>query len=367
MSDKGEGEEGKQAEKPEVRERPNPEQDLTTFLDDEQCADFTLLVSSITERMRESILANFDPSAGLNRDLLGDSSKSEDEKILNPDLDLSNVDVGAYDAEKKKLAEREKSLSEPKLKKLKEDSLQNYDQWRRAVVTRSAEAVHSKQDIEKLIAESAKSDGASLLSSQTQEQKGSLTTDKVERSAPKLEDVFPRVKTPLTKLSMKNRTLVLHSVLLLLISLENYSARSRVLLLFLASSLKLGLRALGAEEEKVAKGLLESAQQINADEEAQNKVAASEKSRKWKMAAATAAGAAVIGVSGGLAAPMIASGVGAMMGGLGLGATAAAGCESQSVDLGDRTTLANVADQISEVLREAHTSLARCSELMVGK
>ncbi|MCJ1476777.1 hypothetical protein MMC13_005446 [Lambiella insularis] len=325
MSEKGEGEEEKQAEKPETPEKIEPEQDLTTFLDDVQCADFTLLISTITERMRQSILSNFDPSAGLNKDLIGDSSKSEDEKILNPDLDLSNVDVGAYDAEKKKLAEREKQLSEPKLKKLKEDSLKNYDQWRKAVVKRAAEAVHSKQEVEKLISEAANSDGTSLLSSRTQEQKGSLTEGKIERSAPKLEDVFPRVKTPLTKLSLAKRNLVLHSVLLLLISLENYSARSRVLLLFLSSSLKLGLRALSVEEQKVAKGLLESAQQINVDEEAQNKVAASEKSRKWKMAAATAAGAAVIGVSGGMAAPMIASGVGAMMGGLGLGATAAAG------------------------------------------
>lgn len=328
MSDKGEGEVEIQTEKPETREKPGPEQDLTTFLDNAQCADFTLLISTITERMRRSILANFDPSVGLNKDLLGGSGKSEDEKILTADLNLSDVDVGAYDAEKKKLAEREKQLSEPRFKTLKEHSLQHYDQWRNAVVKRAGEAVHSQQDTEKLIADSAKSDGGSLLSSQTQEQKGLLTTSKDERGAPKLEDVFPRVKTSLTKLSIAERTLVLHSVLLLLISLENYSARSRVLLLFLTSSLKLGLRALNSEEEKVAKGLLESAQQINADEEAQKKASASEKSRKWKMAAATAAGAAVVGVSGGLAAPMIASGVGAVMGGLGLGTTAAAGCES---------------------------------------
>jgi len=328
MSDKGEGEVEKQTEKPETREKPGPEQDLTTFLDDAQCADFTHLISTITERMRQAILANFDPSVGLNKDLLGGSGKSEDEKILAADLNLSEADVGAYDAEKKKLAEREKQLSEPKFKKLKEHSLQHYDQWRNAVVKRAGEAVHSQQDTEKLIADSANSDGGSLLSSQTQEQKGLSTTIKDERAAPKLEDVFPRVKTSLTKLPIAKRTLVLYSVLLLLISLENYSARSRVLLLFLTSSLKLGLRALNSEEEKVAKGLLESAQQINADEEAQKKASASEKSRKWKMAAATAAGAAVVGVSGGLAAPMIASGVGAVMGGLGLGATAAAGCES---------------------------------------
>ncbi|MCJ1396575.1 hypothetical protein MMC18_009466 [Xylographa bjoerkii] len=325
MPNKAEGEEEKQEEKAEAPQKPDPEQDLTTFLDNSQCADFTFLISTITQRMRQIISANFDPSAGLNKDLIGDPGKSEDENINNPDLDIGTVDVGAYDAEKKKLADIEKELAGPKLQKLKDDSLQNFDEWRSAVIKRASEAVHLPLDAEKQMNESAKSDALPQPSSQTEPQKGSLTTDKVERSAPKLEDVFPRVRTPLTKLTMAKRTLILHSVLLLLISLENYSARSRVLLLFLASSLKLGLRALGAEEIKVAKGLLESAQQINADEEAQNKVAASEKSRKWKMAAATAAGAAVIGISGGMAAPMIASGVGAVMGGLGLGATAAAG------------------------------------------
>ncbi|MCJ1283547.1 hypothetical protein MMC26_002877 [Xylographa opegraphella] len=325
MSDNvGDGED-KQPEKTVAPQKPDSEQDLTTFLDEAQCADFTLLIGTITQRMRESISANFDPAAGLDRDLIGDVGKSEDDKINNPDLDIGTVDVGAYDAEKKKLADIEKELAGPKFQKLKEESLQNFDGWRRAVMKRAAEAVHLQQDAEKQMDEAANSDGRPPTTTQKEPQKGPLTTDKAERSAPKLEDVFPRVRTPLTKLTMAKRTLILHSVLLLLISLENYSARSRVLLLFLASSLKLGLRALGTEEMKVAKGLLESAQQINADEEAQNKVAASEKSRKWKMAAATAAGAAVIGISGGMAAPMIASGVGAVMGGLGLGATAAAG------------------------------------------
>ena len=328
MSDNTEDEEKKQQETTEAPQSPDPEQDLTTFLDESQCADFILLISTITQRMRQSISANFDPSAGLNKDLIGHLGKSEDERINNPDLDVGTVDVGAYDAEKKKLADIEKELAGPKFQKLKEDSLQNFDGWRRAVMKRAGEAVHLQQDAEKQMNEGATSDGRLLPASQTEPQKGSLTTDKVERSAPKLEDVFPRVRTPLTKLTMAKRALVLHSVLLLMISLENYSARSRVLLLLLASSLKLGLRAVGTEEMKIAKGLLESAQQINADEEAQNKVAASEKSRKWKMAAATAAGAAVIGISGGMAAPMIASGVGAVMGGLGLGATAAAGCKS---------------------------------------
>ena len=295
------------------------EKGLTDFLADSQCSDLIRLITTITERMRQCIIANFDPSTGLKKDLLGDKTKSEDEKILNPDLDLGTVDVGVYDAEKKLFAEREKQLSAPEVQQLKTDALKDFDQWRDIVVKRVAEAVHREDEAQKQITESAKIGDASLQPMKTS-----------SPAAPKLEDVFPRVKTSLTRLSIAQRVLILHSIMLLLISLKTYSPRSRVLLLYLVSSLKLGLKPLREEEENVAKGLLESVQQINADEEAQQKVEASDKSRKWKMAAATAAGAAVIGITGGMAAPMIASGVGAVMGGLGLGATAAAGCKFAS-------------------------------------
>ena len=40
-------------------------------------------------------------------------------------------------------------------------------------------------------------------------------------------------------------------------------------------------------------------------------------SRKWKVGLASVAGAALIGVTGGLAAPLVAAGIGSVMGGLG--------------------------------------------------
>ncbi|KAL8645213.1 MAG: hypothetical protein Q9226_007398, partial [Calogaya cf. arnoldii] len=236
-------------------------------------------------------------------------------------IDPGNVDVSAYEKERKQLADREKELSAPDVKKLKEDALSNYDEWRLAFMKRAVEAVHLDSGADKQIAEATENYEAPATATapaRTQTASGEAG-DKVEQKAPKLEDIFPRVRTSLTKLSLAQRRLVLHSVLLLLISLERYSARSRVLLLYLTSSLKIGAKALQEEEVKIAKGLLESAQQINADKEAQEKIDASQQSRKWKMRAATVAGAAVVGITGGMAAPMVASGVGAIMGGLGLG------------------------------------------------
>ncbi len=42
--------------------------------------------------------------------------------------------------------------------------------------------------------------------------------------------------------------------------------------------------------------------------------------RKWKIGAAGVAGAALIGITGGLAAPLLAAGIGTVLGGIGLGA-----------------------------------------------
>lgn len=284
-------------------QKPN-EEGLTTFLSDAQCADLIVLIATITEHMRKSIEGTFDPAATLNQKLLANSTQDEDEKILNPDIDPSTVDVSAFEAEKKLLETRQKELSAPPTKQLKEDALKLYDEWRTRVLERIGEVVNSKSEPEKQITEVAKNYEAPQ-KPQPQPQEASLQKAVVEKSAPKLEDIFPRVRTSLTKLSIAKRALILHSVILLLISLEHYSARSRVLLLFLTSSLKVSVKTLQEDEQKVAKGLLESARQINADQEAQDKVDASKSSRKWKVAAATAAGAAVVGVAGGIAAPMV--------------------------------------------------------------
>lgn len=298
MSDKSQKAEQAKAQKPKA------EEGLTTFLSDAQCGDLIVLLAAITEHMRKSIEETFDPIATLNKKLLANPSKDEDEKILDADIDPSTADVSAFEAEKKLLEARRKEVSAPATKKLKEDALRLYDEWRTKVIERVNEVVDLKAEPEKQITEVAKNYEAPQ-KPQPQPQGASLQKAVVEKSAPKLEDIFPRVRTPLTKLSIAKRALILHSVILLLISLEHYSARSRVLLLFLTSSLKISVKTLQEDEQKIAKGLLESARQINADQEAKNKVDASKSSRKWKVAAATAAGAAVVGVAGGIAAPMV--------------------------------------------------------------
>lgn len=64
---------------------------------------------------------------------------------------------------------------------------------------------------------------------------------------------------------------------------------------------------------------------MNADAETKQKAESKASSRKWKVGLAGVAGAAIIGITGGLAAPLLTAGIDSVMGGLGLGATTAAG------------------------------------------
>jgi hypothetical protein len=113
-------------------------------------------------------------------------------------------------------------------------------------------------------------------------------------------------------------------MLLLLLSLEHYSSYSRILLLHLSSSLHLPLHILVEDEVKVAQGLLEAAKHMSGSEETQKRNDDNKVARRWKVGLASVAGAAVIGVTGGLAAPLVAGAIGTIMVGVGLEATTAA-------------------------------------------
>ncbi|OAP59613.1 hypothetical protein AYL99_06911 [Fonsecaea erecta] len=294
------------------------ETDLTSILNTGQRADLTLLIANVTESMRKMILDNFSSTAGLDKTLLREGM-TEEEKMMR--VDPAKVDVSAYDRERKMKAEIDKDLATLKMKNLRKTALKAFDEWREQVILRVGQVVNSEHTAQEQVRK-----GANAALSKPQ---APITTARVMEAGSrvvnlKFKDVFPPTKTPLTKLPMDKRTLVLHSLLLLLLSLEHYNAYSRILLLNLTSSLKLPLKTFEQDEYTTAKGLLEAAKELTADEEKMKKIKENEETRKRRVRYATAAGAAILGVTGGMAAPLVAAGVGSVMGGLGLGATSAA-------------------------------------------
>jgi hypothetical protein len=207
---------------------------------------------------------------------------------------------------------------------LKKASLEFFDNWRMKVMERVGTVVNSKETASSQM----KTTPAPISTQQSSpDRKINPETTRSQDVTPDsvLTVLYPPISTQLSFLEEPTKILIVHSVLLLLLSLEHYVAPSRVLLLYLTSSLKLPLSVLICDEEKVAKGLLEAAKQMSGETETQKKAEENKQSRKWKVGLASVAGAALIGVTGGLAAPLVAAGVGSVMGGLGLGATAAAG------------------------------------------
>ncbi|KIV80855.1 hypothetical protein PV11_08331 [Exophiala sideris] len=297
-------------------DKPEDQVDLTSVFDEDQRVDLTLLIANLTESMRKLILDNFDSSAGLNKTLLREGMSSDD-KLLAAD---ANADVSEFDRERKLKEQYDKDLASPKMKTLKKDTLKAYDEWREHVIGRVGEVVNTKREKADTNAK-ARPKATSIPSSA-----GKVTEPGNQAVNVKFKDLFAPIKTPLTKIGMNQRTLILHSLLLLLLSLEHYSAYSRVLLLNVTASLKLPLRTFEQDEYTTGKGLLEAAKEneMSADEETRKRVEENKESRKRKVRIAAAAGAAILGVSGGLAAPLVAAGVGSVMGGLGLGATTAA-------------------------------------------
>ncbi|KAL4793323.1 hypothetical protein BDV19DRAFT_380269 [Aspergillus venezuelensis] len=285
-------------------ESSSTDQDLTTILSRPQRADLTVLVAEITQRMRDSV---------------GETFKAQTVHAAPKQLINVNEDEGAplSDTEKSKKSQEDKERTEyvptAEDSKAEANCLTQFDDWRDTVLLRIGEVVN--KDVE---GQSEEPD----TDLQDERPQSSYDDDDDSTWSP-LADVYHPIETPLIRLPKPKRLLILHSLLLLMLSLEHYNANSRVLMLYAASSLGLGIKTLNQDEVKISRGLLDAALQMPSESETQGK--GSDLTRKWKVGLASVAGAVLIGVTGGLAAPFIAAGLGTVMGGLGLGASAAAG------------------------------------------
>lgn len=302
---------------------PAQEQDLSSLLSPEQRAELPLLIAKISEVMRKHISDTFDASIT--------NSKTSQQALLprgkNPNVDDStpHQETDEEEQARKMRERREKEVSEPKQQELKKAALNYLQKWQESVISRVEEALKEKPTPQKLNEAVAVGASETPDTAPPPDKKVLETNTNVEDADAALIELYPPTSTALYSLSKEKRVLVLHAMLLLLLSLEHYVAHSRILLLHIASSLHLPLHILTETEVKVAQGLVEAAHHMSGEEATKHRSDENKNVRRWKVGFAGVAGAALIGVTGGLAAPLVAAGIGTVMGGLGLGATAAAG------------------------------------------
>ncbi|KAI0430335.1 hypothetical protein F5Y09DRAFT_307860 [Xylaria sp. FL1042] len=283
---------------------------ITTILETaKDRGTFTLLICDIMELMRDRLLDTFDAN--------------EKDQAKVKEADESSTGAGAdQQMQQQETQERENEVNEEAMAELKNAALNFFDDWRDSVILRVGETVNSRKEAQE---QSQHSKPETPTSSSKPSSVGLETDENDTKIDEVLREIYTPVKTPLRTLDQSKRTLLLHLLLLLLLSLEHYNAYSRILLLYCMTSLGLSVKVLSEDERQVAKGLLAAAKQMSADEETKKRAEDNSMARKWKMGAAGVAGAALIGITGGLAAPLLAAGIGSVLGGIGLGATATAG------------------------------------------
>ncbi|KAJ5262132.1 hypothetical protein N7505_008999 [Penicillium chrysogenum] len=292
-------------------------QDLSSILDRSQRGDLTVLVAEIAESMRVKILEIHEHANAKDGSPSRPSPRPSPESDRDEDAPPLPPRPQGNGASKNGASPRQGSNSKPSSPHVRVTALSAFEDWRDSVLLRVGTVVNKDDDNQ------GKKEGQGDL--QNAAKSGDLPLDEDKDRIAKLQEIYHPVETPLAELPKATRLLILHSLLLLVLSLEHYSAYSRVLMLNVASSLSIDINMLNQDEVSVARGLLQTALALSADQDTKEQPKKKDDMKKWKVGIASVAGAALIGLTGGLAAPLVAAGLGTVMGGLGLGATAAAG------------------------------------------
>lgn len=253
-----------------------------------QKADLLVLVSECIERMREGVTANFEELKAQPND--STESQNEQEETQKSVLDLQWLS--------------DDPVTSPQMQALKASALEYFNHWRTSVIKRMQEALHVRSD---------------ALDDARSRYLGATSTSHPEPRGNTPPSTIP-LPSGVNALDEKGRALVLGAILFMLLSLEHYSAHSRILLSLLCQYLELPHDVLSTVEVTSAATLLDAASKGMDAEDARKKEAEEGSfGRKWKVGLAGVAGAIAIGVTGGLAAPVILGLAGTIMGGVGLG------------------------------------------------
>ncbi|EWC47629.1 hypothetical protein DRE_03249 [Drechslerella stenobrocha 248] len=289
-------------------ENSQPDIDLVTLLTHPQREDLLHLISLAVEGMRETLLRGFDAPP----------KKQKQEADADSDKPMTSTPRSFAQGLPQLLTKNDLKMS-----RLKQSATTSFDQWQQHLLSRILKILNPS-DVAKRGGTAAHLQNSLEDTSHAQPQlggsSGPLPADDVENNH------YPPIQTRLTTLPDSVKSLIVQSLLLLILSLETYDARSRTFLRILCTSLHLPPQTLVIIEKSVAATLISTAKlHMSGEEETKAKKEKSAWNRRIKIGIAGVAGAAVIGITGGLAAPFIAAGVGTIMSGIGLGATAAAG------------------------------------------
>ncbi|KAL1602628.1 hypothetical protein SLS60_006045 [Paraconiothyrium brasiliense] len=289
--------------------------------------ELALLVLLCTDAMRSDLVATFDADKTHETESSTAASPPKSPEPQTATQDLISFDgpqdEAALEAEGRRRA-RQREVESTHMLGLRRAALTYFDKWRAGVMHRICDVLAVRGDVVR----QAKTKRKQMIEEGERQRQGNSLLLEFEGDPfstgftgnKRKHGHYEVIETQILAFEAEKKVLILHCLLLLILSLEQYSAHSRLLLLHLASSLELESDLLAEHEKSVAQGLLATAaSQMDAEESAKKQAANDATSRKWKVGLAAVGGAVLIGVTGGLAAPLLAAGLGTVMGGLGLG------------------------------------------------
>ncbi|KAH8716759.1 hypothetical protein GQ44DRAFT_688806 [Phaeosphaeriaceae sp. PMI808] len=277
--------------------------------------ELALLVLLCIDSMRSDLTATFDPHS------------AHEPNTTNPPVAPSTPkdakrDLISFDEPTR--SDRQGDINSTQIQALRRSALTFFDKWRAGVMHRVCDVLCVRGETVR----QAKARRKQILAEAEMQRQGISSLIDFDQD-PFVQNAWNGnqkqgrgniIETKILALDESKRDVVLNCVLLLLLSLEQYTAQSRVLLVHLANNLKLETDRLAALEKAIALGLLATAaSQMDAEKTAKKQASNDAVNRRWKVGLAAVGGAVLIGVTGGLAAPLLAAGLGTVMGGLGLG------------------------------------------------
>lgn len=230
----------------------------------------------------------------------------------------------------------------PELIALRKAALTSFDEWKKGFLTKLKEVLYVNDDMkiiearrerQKKIAQTkldTPAEGEDLIDFGDETAAENRSGD-AAKAVESLQAIYQPITTKLIRLEVEDRKEVLSAALILLLSTGQYSAYSRTFITYLTSAFGLPLSFLIEEEKQIAETMIEASAQaekakkdgtMSAEAEAQKRKQQNQAGRFWKVGLASVAGAALIGVTGGLAAPVVAGAIGGLMGSVGLGGLA---------------------------------------------
>ncbi|KAI2631704.1 DUF726-domain-containing protein [Xylaria nigripes] len=134
--------------------------------------------------------------------------------------------------------------------------------------------------------------------------------------------LYPPMYTALCNLPKEKRALILHTMLLLLLGLDQYPTYSRIALIKLATAMEVPTYVLLKDEFRVSQGLAQIVKGISAEEVAQKRAEEGKSAKRWRPNGnSNSTGPSFSNI---LAEPLIAAGIGTVFGGIGLSTTVTA-------------------------------------------